>query len=241
MNEDILTDLGLSTNEAKIYTSLLSLGLTTITSIAHESKLHRSNVYDSIKKLVEKGLVAYIIKDNVTYYEATDPQALLRILKEKENRLKAVLPQLMLSKKLAQSKGEAHIYEGVPAFTRLLYEFLQYKDPILAYGIPPIAPELMKTKIMHFHKERMALKIPMKHIYNHNAQERIVFLNKMKLTYARYLPESFDSQVSTNICGEEVLLTLWIKPVLTIQIKNKLVADSYKKYFDLLWAAAKAD
>lgn len=239
MNEDILTEFGLSNNEAKIYISLLGLGLSTITKIASDCKLHRSNVYDSIKKLIDKGLVSYIQRDNVTLYEAADPHVLIRVAKEKENRLKSILPQLLLSKKLAASKGEAYIFEGVSSFMNILYGFLKYNDPILAFGIPRQVPEILKTKIPHFHRERLKLKIPMKHIYNHNAKERIAFLNKMKYTHARYLPESFDSQVSTNVCGDEVIFTLWTETILSIQVKNKLIADSYKKYFSLLWEVAK--
>jgi len=75
--------------------------------------------------------------------------------------------------------------------------------------------------------------------YNHNAKQRIAFLNKMKLTEAKYLPESFDSQVSTNICGDQVVIALWNNPITIIQIKNQAVADSYKRYFELLWKSAK--
>jgi len=238
MSDDILIDLGLSVNEAKIYQTLNTLGMTTITTIAKECKLHRSNVYDSIQKLVEKGLVSYIYKDKTAYYEANDPQCLVRMLKEKEIKLNALLPQLMLNQKLAVSKGNAHIYEGAQAFNRILYEFLEYNEPILSYGIPKIAPEIMKTMIPHFHNERLKRKIPMKHIYNFAAKERIAFLNKMKYTYAKCLPEHFNSQVSTNICGDQVVLALWIKPAMIIQIKNQAIADSYKQYFSLLWESS---
>lgn len=237
--EDILVEVGLSINEAKIYNALLRLGLTTITNIAEASKLHRTNVYDSIKKLIDKGLVAYIQKGTTTLYEANDPNCLIRILQEKENRLKNVLPQFKLHKKLSASKGEAHIFQGIPAFMNILYEFLNYKEPILVYGIPITVPIFLKTKMPHFHKERLRLKIPMKHIYNHNVQDRIRLLNKMKYTYAKCLPESFDSNVTTNICGDQVVLSLWITPIISIQIKNKHVAEAYKKYFSLLWEAAK--
>lgn len=239
MNEDILVELGLSKNEAKVYLSLLDLGVSSITHIADKCKLHRANVYDSVKKLINKGLAAYIQKEKVTLYEATEPKSLLRIIKEKENLLMSILPQLELTKNMATSKGEAHVFEGAPAFVRILYEFLEYKEPILVYGIPKTAPEMMSTKMPHFHKERLKLKIPMKHIYNHNAKERIAFLNKMSYTSAKFLPESFDSQVSTNVCGDQIVICLWIQPVMIIQIKNQAIADSYKNYFSLLWDSAK--
>ena len=232
-------DIGFTKNEAKTYIALLKVGLTTATKISKDSGLHRANVYDSLKKLGEKGFVTHIQKENTTFYSATNPQALLRIIKEKENNLKTILPQLMLTKKLAGATGEAHIFDGISSFMNLLYGLLKYDEEILVYGIPKLAPGRIKTKIPHFHKKRLGLKIDMRHIYNHNAKERIDFLNNMRHTFAKYLPKSFDSQVSTTVCGDEVILTLWHENLINIQIKNKGVADSYKKYFRLLWDAAK--
>jgi len=239
MDEQILSEIGLSINESKIYVALLELGLSTITEISKRCNIHRTNVYDSINKLVEKGLVSYIQKDKVTFYEGNNPRYLHNIIKEKERKLLSILPQLDLKRKLATAKGEAHILEGISALMQIFYGLLQYKDTILAYGIPKLAPKMLSTKLPHFHKERIKLKIPMKHIYNHNAKDRINFLNKMKHTSAKYLPEVFDSNVATIVCGEEVSITVWADKIMTIRIKNKTVADSYKAYFSLLWESSR--
>ena len=57
MHEDVLKEVGLSTNESKIYETLLRLKEASIEVIAAKSKVHRRNVYDSIAKLLEKGHV----------------------------------------------------------------------------------------------------------------------------------------------------------------------------------------
>lgn len=239
MDENILVDLGLSKSEAKIYITLLQLGRSAVTTIANTAKLHRANVYDSLKKLVDKGLASYMHQEKSTYYEASNPQALELIIKEKENKLKTIMPQLLLQKQMAEKKGEANVFEGLSALFNQLYNFLHYKEDIQVYGIPASVPEIVRTKINHYHKERLKQKVKMLHIYNHNAKKRIKYLNQMKLTYARFLPESFDSQVSTFICGEEILLVLWAPSIVIIRVKNQQIANAYKKYFSLLWAAAK--
>ncbi len=239
MNEDVLVEIGLNKTEAKIYLTLLKLGTSTVTEIANNAKLHRANVYDSLKKLIDKGLAAYIQQEKTTHYEAADPQALFLIIKEKENKLKTLMPQLMLHKKMVENKGEAKVFEGIQSLFNIMYKYLELKDDIRVYGIPESVPEIVRTKIPHFHKERMKQKVKMLHIYNHQAKERIEILNKMKYTYAKFLPESFDSQVSTFICGEEIMIVLWSPTVIITRIKNQQLADSYKKYFSLLWAAAK--
>ena len=76
----------------------------------------------------------------------------------------------------------------------------------------------------------------MKHIYNFGAQDRIKYLNSLSNTEAKYLPKEYDSPVSTFICGDEVLLTMWsLEPILVIRVLNKNLAESYNKYFELLW------
>ena len=57
MKEEILTGLGMALNEARVYLSLTETGLATATKIADHSGIHRVNVYDSVNKLKEKGLV----------------------------------------------------------------------------------------------------------------------------------------------------------------------------------------
>ena len=237
----ILEELGLSKNEAIVYLSLLEMGTGTVGEIAEATKLHRTNVSDALKRLLEKGIVSYINKDDKKVFEAGDPKKLISYLREKEMKIKRILPELELCKRMAKSKNSATIYEGVQAFQKILDGFLIHNDPILVYGIPREAPTMMKTFIPHFHKKRIAQKIVMKHIYNHNAQDRIKFLNSMPYTEARYLHSQYDSKVSTNICGDEVVLCLWVEPVFVVQIKNQHIADAYKNFFELLYRDASAN
>ena len=238
MKEQVLESIGLSKNETKIFLALLDIGQTTAGKITEKSGVHRTNVYDAVERLIEKGLVSYIIKNKIKYFEATDPSNLMNLIKEKEVQLKEIMPQLKLSTKLANKKGEAKIYEGVPAFMNILHSFLKYKEPILSYGIPKTAPEMLKTSIPHFHKARIAKKIQMNVIYNFDAQDRINKVNKISYTDARFIDDKFRSLVSTNICGDEVVLALWTKPIIIIQIKNKQIADAYKHYFEFMWTNA---
>ncbi len=238
MNENILEDIGLSKNEAKVYLALIELGSSTVSKISEKSGVHRTNCHDVLNRLIEKGLVAHITKNNARYYEATDPNSLLNILKEKEHKIKKILPQLKLGKELAV-KSEANIHEGLPAAKHILNHLLEKKETILVYGVISDVAELIGPFLEQFHKKRIKQKIWMKHIYNTDAKDRINYLNKLQYTEARTLPREFDSPVATNICGDEVVLILWKKKALTIQIKNKEIADAYRRYFELMWKLAK--
>ena len=239
MKQKILQEIGLTKNESLVYLNLLELGLTTVSALSKKCKLHRSNVYDAIERLIEKGLVAYIIKNDTKYYEATDPDSLHNLIKEKEIQLKTIMPQLKLSQQLAEEKSEAHIYKGLTAAKNIINHMLSKKKTIYVYGVIKGIGELASPFLANFHKRRIAAKIWMHHIYNTDAQDRINFLKTLDYTAVRTLPREFDSPVATNICGDEVIFILWSKDALVIQIINKDIANAYKKYFDLLWSLAR--
>jgi len=239
MKEEVLEDMGLSKNESKIFLVLLDMGSSTAGVVAEKCKLHRTNVYDALERLIEKGLVAYVLKKDVKYFEATDPENLMGILKEKEENLRKVMPELLLSRKFAK-KTEVHVYEGVLAARRIFMGLLRYNQPILIFGVPKEAPYVLKPHFLEqFHKQRIEKKIVEKVIYNEDALPRIQELKKIPLLEVKTLPKEFNSPMSTNICGDEVFLELFRDNPLTIQIKNKEIADMYIKYFEILWNASK--
>jgi len=62
MHRQILEEIGLSPNEAKIYETLLSSGEVGVSDISLKANVHRRNVYDALNRLVEKGLVYRILQ-----------------------------------------------------------------------------------------------------------------------------------------------------------------------------------
>ncbi len=132
------------------------------------------------------------------------------------------------------------ISKGKFALKTSLQELLKLGMPIKVYGIPihamsQFGPPFLKD----FHKERIKKKVQMYHIYNQNVKDRISQLNKMKFTEAKHLSKEYDARASTLICGDTVLLTLFFNSPTVIKIKNEVIAETYGKYFDLLWEQAK--
>jgi sugar-specific transcriptional regulator TrmB len=240
MDEEVLEEIGLSKNEAKVYLSLSYLGSTTAGKIANHSKVPRPNVYDAIERLKQKGLVGQITKDGKMFFQASEPQNLIGILKDKEARLNQILPKLVLNQHLSKSKSNVSMSEGLKAARSVFLHFLEVGKDIYVYGAPKIAVDLIGPYLENFHRQRIERGIWMRHIYNSDARDRVAFINKnFKLTEARCLPEEFDVPATTHICGEEVIIILWSKTPQIIQIKNKEVAVAYKKYFDILWERAR--
>jgi DNA-binding MarR family transcriptional regulator len=237
--EEELEAIGFSKNESKAYLAIAQLGSTTIGAIAKQSKIHRTNVYDAIEGLLKKGLISYIEKDGSKFYQMAEATNILNILKEKEDRIHTILPQLQLLQQMGNNKSEAQIFEGLPAARRAMENFLIYGEPIMVMGVSRNVGDLVGPFLAQFHRKRLALKIPMMHIYNTDALERIKILKAMPYTPVRILPSEYNSPVATNIVGDEVTMIYWDKDAIVIRIKNRKIADVYRKYFELLWKQAR--
>ena len=243
MKEQTLMDLGLSQNESKIYISLLETGSTSATKIAQKSGVHRVNVYDSLTKLKEKGLVSELSSEGKKNYQASPPQALKNILKEKEIRLNKIIPELELSNNLNKNNQAVEIYESNDFIRTLFLHFLELNQPIFAIDAPSFAIQKVGKFFQEvIHKRRAQQKQIMYHIYNRDAIDRIKFLNTLPYTHARYLDQENKNTVLTLICGNETaILILNENPdqkTSNIVIKNPQIEDAYRAHFWLLWDKA---
>ena len=88
MYEELLREIGLSKNEARVYEALLQAGEASVQTISLKSKVHRRNVYDSLSKLLEKGLASEVFIKGEKHFKAINPRRLLELLKEKEEKNK---------------------------------------------------------------------------------------------------------------------------------------------------------
>ncbi len=137
---------------------------------------------------------------------------------------------------MAEKQGHTHVYEGTRAFMNINSGWLKKKDPIYVFGGPPANnPAFLKYEIPKWHKKRIEAKVKMLHIYTKDNTARIKMLNKMDYTSAGYIPGKFSPNMTTSICGDEIILTFWHKTALIIQIKSEIAAQTYKEFFKVLW------
>tara|TARA_Y100000296_G_scaffold84834_1_gene119225 strand:+ start:10404 stop:10904 length:501 start_codon:yes stop_codon:yes gene_type:complete len=163
----------------------------------------------------------------------------LDYLKQKEDNLKKIIPEIEKIQNKPKEEKKVSISEGLNSVKNILLHFLDSKKPLDVYGTPIEALELLGGFTDEFHKLRIEKKILMRYIFGIDALKRVRELNEMEYTKARYLPSSYNSKISTNICEDKVVLILWDMPVSAITIENKLVAETYRNYFEILWDAAK--
>src|SRR3989339_141543 len=103
MVQETLRKIGLTEGEIKVYIALLELGSTTSGNIIKISGVSGSKVYEVLDRLVNKGLVNFIHKNQVKYFEAASPERILDYLEEKGKQIEdekiliqKIIPELIL-------------------------------------------------------------------------------------------------------------------------------------------------
>lgn len=235
--KEFLSSIGFGKNETEIYVTLVSMGTSSVLDIAKRTKIHRSNIYDSIRKLVEGGLV-YEINGATKLFQAREPKSLVDFLSNKQAELAEIIKDFEM-KAQKKPKEKVAVSKGIFAIREALFNLINEKKEIYAYGIPKDASERVGPKLNDFHKERVKQKISMFHIYNSDAKERVEYLKSLEFTDARVLPPKYDTFTMTLVCGDKVVLVFWEDEPMVLEICDANLADSYKNYFEILWKKAK--
>lgn len=230
-----LKEIGLNEGEIKVYLSLLKLGSVPVSKIKEDTKLHRTTIYDFVEKLLNKGLVNYVIRNNIKYYNATHPSTLLDYVKEKEQNIKEILPELVKISDIVKEDIGVEVYKGAEGFKTVLNEAAREKGDTLGFGVDETEFE-----------KRFPIEVAQyfKKIEKLNKKDRIItsesakFIYKTKSSVYKYIPDEYFYPTPTIIYGDKVAIIVW-EPLSVIILKNKGIAESYRRHFELLWKIAK--
>jgi len=232
MDTKILQDLGLTESESRVYLALLELGPSLAGQITRKTGIHRRNVYDVTERLIRKGLIGYILKNNRRLFEAVNPERLVDIIKEKEKGLNENLEALKLMYMKTKEKQETNFYKGIEGLKAVFQDQLNEKE-VLILGASESAFEVLPFYFKWYDEDRKKRKIKVRIIASSKMKKRI------PLAEIRYLPEKYANPLAINIYGNKVAIILWKKNPVCVVLNEKEIADGYRKYFELMWKIAK--
>lgn len=233
---EILGEMGLTEMEIRVYLALLELGPSLAGKISRKTGIHRRNVYDITERLIKKGLIGYISKNNRKLFEAVNPERFLDIIKEREENFLEVLPRLKMLYEKTKEKQETNFYSGREGLRNVFEDQLDENEggEIFILGASKNAFEVLPFYFKWYDKSRVKKGIRVKIIASENLGKRV------PLSEIRYIPEKYANPLAVNIYKDKVALIFWKKEKpFAVVIKEKEVADSYKSYFDLVWKIAK--
>lgn len=239
---DVLEEIGLSPNESKIYETLLLTGRTSINTLSVEANVHRRNVYDSIAKLVKKGLVTEEFVAGTKFVRPIHPSRLLDIVKEKETKVNFILPRLEDLFERKKQTEEAVIYRGMEGVKNYLKDILEVNEPFYSWGAKGFwMDERLKYFVPKFDQQRIKQGIHFKHIFDWEVKQFAPEILKLRMNEFKFLPKEYSSLMSIDFFGDHVVTFYGVGPgrlsddQVQFSVVSQKIADGYRKYFDFMW------
>jgi sugar-specific transcriptional regulator TrmB len=232
--EKVLDGMGFSPNEIKIYLALNDQGSCKAGKIAKIAKIDRSSCYNSLKSLIEKGLVSYVCVGKVKWFQATGPSKLMGFLKEQEQELQEVIPELHARHKASKIQGQVRLYKGLKGVRTIFQDIIKTEEDNLVFGNESQLEERMPQYQQQFIRQLKEKNIRVKEIVR---EDRGTETSNPKQT--RYVPKRVESPVVTNIYGDKIAIIIWTEEPEGIIIENAAAAKAYRSYFEFMWENSK--
>ena len=156
-------------------------------------------------------------------------------IKDKEQKVKSVLPQLKQLDNFKKESTRVEVFRGEEGFRKFVNDILRTGKDIIAFGVDDADYKEHFPLIMEKYYKQME---------KQGLKERLITSEKARYQYRRecteyrYVPEEFFSPTSTAVFGNKIVITIW-DPLIHIMIESAELAESYKKHFELLWNMAK--
>lgn len=249
---NLIKDLGLEENEAKMYQALLELGPATVSQITKKAGITRTFGYQILEKLSIYGLVNRASGEGAKiHYVAEHPRNLVQFIQNRKNqwerRLKEAeqcLPDLVSLYKVAE-KPIVKYQEGIGGVKNIYNLTLESKKEILS--ILDIegwdVPELRQFG-KEYNRERSKRKVKERILMLDTPQGREWMKNycgSFKYTNYRWIkPEQLPSIKEfggeINIYENKVVMALLKKPnLMGVMIESSALANILRGLFELAW------
>ncbi len=239
----ILTAIGLTDKEARVYLSMIELGQSIVSQIATKAKINRVTTYDILKKLKEKGLLSTITKNRIKYFSPTDPEIVASTFEQKANSLKNAVPTL---KRL---RGETvhpliQYFEGLEGIKAIYADTLTTKKEIVNFSnseeIRKIWPNYDKEYVEKRAKKKIFLKgiIPADEAGKKVHSEDTKYNREMRL-----MPkDKYNFTNEINIYDDKVaIISFASEQPIGMIIKSSQIAASQRAIFQMCWDFASID
>lgn len=238
----IFEEIGLSKNEAKIYESLLEIGEGTVSELSKRSKIHRRNIYDSMSRLIEKGLVFKVITRGDNLYRPVDPSKLMELIDERKARLEKVMPELIDTYEQKPHLEAAYIYKGIEGFKNHLRDILTLNEDAYSLGAKGawFDPKL-KTFLDEFLVQAKKKGIGYKHLFDYEVRDLAPHVPESVGPPYKFLPKEYSTPGMIDIYGDRVVTftglgVTKISEDITIFVNvSRPLATSYKTWFNFMF------
>lgn len=242
MDISALEEFGLSEAEAKIYVALLERGPSKTGKIIDGTKLQSSTVYHVLGALGEKGIVSYIFKGKVKWYQAENPEALLAFLEEKKRKFEEILPELKAKEKASKQKLSAKVFEGIKglkaAFNDILISMKKGEEYcFFQFSKEKLLDEEVLLFLRNYHIKIAEKGIKVKGLAPVAVKKIMKPIYSLPHTRVRFLKEIIPTGIV--VYKDKVMTLDWEDVPAAFIIQSNAVANSYREFFEEKWKQAR--
>lgn len=240
--KEVLSQIGFNEKKVDVYLACLEIGRATAYLISKKTGLKRPTTYDILNQLMKEGLVYKSIKGNIKYYSPTDPLSLFRKIKEKEEKIKSIIPDLQNLYNAPKLKPFIRYFEGEEGIKEMYEDSLRSLkkgEEILAYigeGVLRHLPEYAADYV----RQRVKKGIKLRGIYKRD-KDLLEYIkhNQEQLRITKVLNEKdFPVNNETNIYKNKVAIANYGKEMFGVIIESEEISRSQKAIFELAWRGA---
>ncbi len=249
MNLKPLEDIGFTDGEIKVYSALIKLRKSTITKIIEYSGVSSSKVYLILDKLVHKGLVNYILINNVKEFSLSNPENILEYVKKEKEQISNVEKNInsliseinkITSQEILES---AHIYRGLlglkTAHLRLTNE-LEKGEEYVFFSVDKstLEQEPVRNMFKSIHAKRD----------ERGVTARGIALPSLRPIFDKYIPSRKEYRIKYHdltlnqgmtIGKNRIIIETAHPDAFAVEIVSSKTAKGYKEFFNKIWKIAK--
>ncbi len=241
--EQYLQSIGLNNKEAKLYIAGLQLGPASIQNLAKASNIKRSTVYEVIESLQEKNLISVTPKNKRKLFSMQEPENLILFLKQKENILEQILPDLEAIKNTEAKKPAIRYFEGIEGLKQIYEDMIKKPGEIFAMTAPrhKISKTIFDYLANDWNKRRVKNDIFIKRIDNVISSTKLLTGKKISrkndLEEIFYFPdENYPFSVGIYVYRQKVaFISYQDQEMVGIIIRSSEINKTVKSCFDLFW------
>ncbi|MCK5624237.1 helix-turn-helix domain-containing protein [Candidatus Pacearchaeota archaeon] len=244
MIREKLQKVGFTIGESEIYELLVESGETKAGTLIKQANITSSKVYNVLQRLIYKGLVSFVEKEGIKYYQATPPERLNDFLEEKkieitetQDEMNKIINLIEQKNKDTKEKNTVRMYlgkQGPKIVLKELAEASVEEKYNYGYGTQdnPFL-EMFPHDMKEFFEAEKKYKLKTQILFAKGKKQ------KQPNADIRYISSEFITPVRTMIAGNKLFMIDFTDKITSIIIENKSIAQSYKEHFRLLWKIAK--
>jgi sugar-specific transcriptional regulator TrmB len=235
----VLTNLGLTEKESKVYLAVIKLGTSIVSDISKSAGINRVTTYDILEKLKQKGIISHFTKKQIKYFSGISPETLLEEYERKTSNLRTAIP------KFKALTGEIHhprvrYFEGIEGIKAIYTDTLTSKIEILNYSNSAEIRKKWSNYDKEYVEKRAKKKIFLRGICPKDAAGEIVHAQDKKYyRKLRLVPQKkFDFTNEINIYDDKVAIISFKNELIGMIIESAEIANSQRAIFNMCWESS---